>query len=323
MKKVFLLFISSLFMLSSFQHLSAQNDLVLFSEQGERFYVVIDGVKQNAKPETNVKVTGLKQPMVTAKVIFDGGKLPDVDQKIYFMWEGEQKQGWEFTYAVVKKGDAYKIKPRSGAQIIQTPPPAGQTVVVYSTTPPPVVEATTTTISTTTTTGAAPAGENVSVGMNVNGVGVNMNVSITDPTMTGTSTSSTTMTTTTTTSSTTTAVAPSSSANVYTLPGYNGPYGCPMPMNEADCNSAKQSIKSKSFEDSKLTLAKQILGSNCMLSTQVKEVMMLFDFEATRLDFAKFAYGKTFDPGNYYKLNDAFDFESSIDELNKYINSRK
>jgi len=324
MKKL-LLFLLVFVIASAAKQSLAQNDLVIFSEQGEKFYIVIDGVKQNAKPETNVKVTGLRQPMVTAKVIFGDGKTPDVDQKIYFMWEGENKQGWEFSYAVVKKGDVYKIKPRSGAQIVQTPPPAGQTVVVYSTTPPPAIEATTTTISTTTTSGATPTGDNVNVGMNMNGVGFNMNVSVTDPTMAGTSTSSTTMTSTTTTSTTTSGgvYSPSPSAPIYVLPGYNGPYGCPMPMSDADCSSAKQSIKSKSFEDSKLTVAKQILGSNCMLSSQVKDVMMLFDFEASRLDFAKFAYGKTFDPGNYYKLNDAFDFESSIDELNKYINSHK
>lgn len=309
MKKLFsLLAISSGALLSP-----AQNDLVVFSEQGERFYVVVDGIKQNAKPETNVKVTGIKQPMVTAKIIFDGGTIPDIDQKIHFMWDAENKNGWEFTYAVVKKGDVYRIRSRSAAQIVQAPPPAGQTVVVYSTVPP--AEVTTTTISTTTTTGATPTGDNVNVNMNVGGVGVGFNMNVTDPAASTSTTSSTTVVTSTTTSSSGTATPPP----VYVLPGYNGPYGCPMPMSNSDFESAKSSIRTKSFEDSKLTVAKQILGSNCLLSSQVKEVMLLFSFENTRLDFAKFAYGKTFDPGNYYKLNDAFQFESSIDELNEYI----
>jgi hypothetical protein len=46
--------------------------------------------------------------------------------------------------------------------------------------------------------------------------------------------------------------------------------------------------------------------------------MLLFDFESTRLTFAKFAYKYTFDKGNYYKVNDAFQFESSIEELNQF-----
>ena len=303
----------------------AQNDLVVFSEQGEKFFVVIDGVRQNAKSETNVKVTGLRQPMVTAKVIFDGTASPDIDQKIYFMWEGEQKQGWEFTYAVLKKGDVYKIKPRSGAAIMQAPPPPGQTVIVYSTTPPPVTEVTTTTISSTTTSGT-PTGDNVNVNMNVGGVGLNMNVNVNDG---NTHSGSTSMSSTTTTTSSTTSSGfsgdqptPHPSDPIY-LPGYTGPVGCPMPMQPMDFESAKKSIESKSFEDSKLTIAKQIIGSNCLLSSQVKEIMMLFSFENTRLDLAKFAYGKTYDRGNYYKLNDAFEFESSIDALSKYTGSYK
>jgi hypothetical protein len=40
------------------------------------------------------------------------------------------------------------------------------------------------------------------------------------------------------------------------------------------------------------------------------------------LDFAKFAYDHTYDIGNYYKVNDVFSFESSVDELDQYIRSR-
>ena len=92
-------------------------------------------------------------------------------------------------------------------------------------------------------------------------------------------------------------------------------------MNDNDFQGVKQSISSKSFEDSKLTMAKQVLNSNCLFSSQVKEIMMLFSFEDTRLELAKAGYGNTYDIGNYYKVNDAFTFESSIDELNAYINS--
>jgi hypothetical protein len=152
------------------------------------------------------------------------------------------------------------------------------------------------------------------MGVNVNdpnlGINLNMNVNAGDATTT----------TTTTYSSTTTTGGPVTTTPVVYLPGYTGPIGCPMPVDQSQFMSMKQSISSKSFEDSKLTVAKQIVGSNCLLCSQVKEIMMLFDFESTRLEFAKFAYIYTYDIGNYYQLNDAFEFESSIDELNKYIN---
>ena len=340
MKKLLLLLI-----ISSSIFAKAQNNLVIFSEQGEQFYVVLNGIKQNAKPETNVKVTGLMQPMVTTKVIFADGKTPDLDQKVYLMSGGSEVQGYEFVYTLkMKKGvsakntdsaayeggligaaqnlkktdKGYKLAFRSEAIIAQAPPTQGQTVIVYSTTPPPVTQ---TTISSTTTTSGNPNGSNANVGMNANGVNFNMNVSVNDGS-TNSSSSSTTTTSTTTTSSGYTN-APPPHENIYVLEGYNGPHNCNWPMSPGDFESAKASIKSKSFEDSKLTVAKQILGSNCMLSSQVKDVMLLFDFENTRLDFAKFAWGKTFDYGNYYKLNDAFTFESSIDDLNKYIEVHK
>ena len=40
-------------------------------------------------------------------------------------------------------------------------------------------------------------------------------------------------------------------------------------------------------------------------------------------DFAKFANQFTFDIGNYYKVNQAFQFETSTAELNKYIEETK
>lgn len=46
-------------------------------------------------------------------------------------------------------------------------------------------------------------------------------------------------------------------------------------------------------------------------------------FEENKLTIAKYAYTKTADPNNYFQLNDAFTFESSIDELNAYINANR
>jgi hypothetical protein len=92
--------------------------------------------------------------------------------------------------------------------------------------------------------------------------------------------------------------------------------------NLAEFNQAKRSIETKSFEESKFTIAKQICTSKCLLTSQVKEIMLLFTFEQTRLDFAKFAYSYTYDTGNYFQVNDAFTFETSIDDLNAFIGGR-
>ncbi|GIV29047.1 MAG: hypothetical protein KatS3mg028_0113 [Bacteroidia bacterium] len=81
----------------------------------------------------------------------------------------------------------------------------------------------------------------------------------------------------------------------------------------------KKNISSKAFEDSKLTLAKQISDAKCLKSEQIRDIMKLFSFEETRLEFAKYAYKRVADKDNYYLVNDAFQFENSIEELNESI----
>lgn len=114
--------------------------------------------------------------------------------------------------------------------------------------------------------------------------------------------------------------------------GYGGGYGnygawYPPPpppilgMPEADFNALKESIKTKSFESSKATLAAQALQSNKMTSRQIAELVALMDYESTRLELAKRAYAKAVDRNNYYLVNNAFDYESSIAELAEYVNS--
>ena len=69
-------------------------------------------------------------------------------------------------------------------------------------------------------------------------------------------------------------------------------------------------------------MAKQITKSNCLTALQVKEIVQLFDFESDRLEYAKFAFDYCATPNAYYKVNDAFEFESSIEELDEYIQGR-
>lgn len=308
---------------------SAQTgNLIVFTEGGEKFSLVLNGVLQNATPETNVKVTDLPGSVdyptaYKMRIIFADAALGTHD------FTTGVSSGIERTVTIKKnKKGEYVQRPISDVPLAQAPPaPPGQVVHVYSTTPPAAATSSTTvsksTTTTTTTNSSQPAGENVNISMGVNvsetGGGMNVNVSGMDATSSGTTTTTTTRTTTTTTG-----------GNVYSappppppaaVPGYSGPVGCPVPMSQNDFQRLKTTIDSKSFEDSKLTIAKQVLNNNCLVTSQVKEIMLLFSFEASRLDFAKHAYGFTYDIGNYFLVNDAFTFESSIDDLNNYIGS--
>jgi len=321
MKQLSTLFILLLFSLLS--NAQQNTNLVFFSEQGQQFYIILNGIQQNVNPETNVRVTNLIQPYYKVKVKFADGITADIDKTLNF------NQGTETTYSIKSsnKGEIV-LRWMSEVPIEQAPRPmAGQQVIVYHSTP--VTTTTQTTVISNTTTNPNNS-DQMNVGINVNdpangGANINMNINVNE---TGMNTQTQSTTTTTYSSTTTTSGNVGTVGTVqqsgYVMPGYNGNVGCNgYPMSEARFNEVVQSIQAKNFDDSKLTMAKQVINTNCMTSSQVKRLMLLFSFEDTRLDLAKYAYGYTHDIGNYYQLNDAFTFESSIEELNTYTSGFK
>jgi hypothetical protein len=320
MKKILLL-VALVWSVSS---LVAQNsNMIIFSEQGEGFYLIVNGIRQNSTPQTNVRVTGLNAPSYKVKVVFQNENLGEFDKNIYF-----HTQGLEYTYTIkLNRKGKYTLRYVSEAQIAQHVEAPGQTEIVYTTVEAPIEDNATSVTTTTTTTSTTHSGDvnnpNVNMQVNIGGaeMGMNVNMNVNDGSANATYSETTTVTTTTTSSSTTHT---SGSAGVYTeevvyVDGYNGNIGCDMPMNDADYRDAKQSIASKSFEDTKLTMAKQIADANCLTAEQVRGILKVFTFEDSKLEFAKYCYSHTYDLGNYYKVNDAFQFESSIEELNEYI----
>jgi len=167
--------------------------------------------------------------------------------------------------------------------------------------------------TTTTTTTNDNINTNINMGIPGGGINVNMNLN-----MPGTIQSSTTTTTTTTTTGGY-QQAPPPPPPPQPRPSGNGCYG---PCGASEFQSVKGSISSKPFEDNKVQIAKQFLGANCVSAAQVRDLMGMFTYEESKLDIAKFAYGRCVDPNNYYKVNDGFTFSSSIDDLNEFIGSR-
>lgn len=300
------------------------SNAILFTENGEKFTAILNGLRQNNKPETNVKVTGLNAEWYKLKVIFDNSALGEKSFNL-----GVQL-GNETSYSIKKnsKGE-YVMRLVSSVPMAEAPASvATQTVVNYNNQGVQNTGGVTHSQTTTKTTTHSGNPDNVNMNMGVNMGEEGGNISINVSGMDGETTQTHTTTTTTVTHSTTTQtyepdpapVAPP--ANAY-LPGYTGAVGCTPPMTPAEFSEVKGTISSKSFEETKITIAKQIMDSHCMFASQVKDLMGLFTFEESKLDIAKYAYGHTYDVGNYYKLNDAFTFSTSTDELNQYVNSRK
>jgi hypothetical protein len=284
-------------------NLVAQNNLTIFSEDGQQFYLILNGIRQNVNPETNVKVNGLMADYYTSKIIFVDEALIEIEKKM-LMVTGVDCKPCDVTYKIkADKQGVLAMKPFSFTDMLMAlPPPPNVTVVQYNTAPlpPPILGVHI--IETTTTTNYGNS-DNVNIGMSVGGFNMGVNVNVNDGF--GSSQSTTTTTTSTTMMTGSPAVL---------VPEV----GCPV-MIATSYNSLISSIDKKSFGDDKLTLAKQAISSNCMSVVQIKGVMNVLGWEDNRLDFAKHAYSRCVDPQNYFQVNDAFDFDSSTEELDEYI----
>ncbi len=98
--------------------------------------------------------------------------------------------------------------------------------------------------------------------------------------------------------------------------------GCTLPVSSTEYGKVTSSIKSQSFEETQLKIAKQAIKANCMSTAQIKGICKMFSFEESKLDFAIYAYTFCTDKNNYYTLNDVFSFSTSVDSLNDAIENK-
>jgi hypothetical protein len=99
-------------------------------------------------------------------------------------------------------------------------------------------------------------------------------------------------------------------------PGYQ-------PMSDRMLQSAKEAIRREAFDKDKAIMAKQIISNNTLYTGQVKEIMQLFSFDDSKLDFAKYAYARTADKNNYFELYEMFAFRKNKEELMSYVQSSR
>ena len=306
--------------------------LTIFSEDGDKFYLILNGEQQNDIPQTNIRIEDLNQPYYNARIQFEDKTLMDITTNNMMIADVDGIMS-DVTYKIKRdKNKKGKMKmnyfsaipvrpdfvPPSNVYVVhygQPRPAPTQTVVVQQ--PAPVRGGTVTQTTTTTTT---MGGDTVNANVNIGGI--NMGISINDNMGVG----SVSQTTTTTSSSTHVS---HSSHHDEDFPNPRPvqaiPVGCPGKscMRPADFNAALSTLRNQAFEDSRMKTAKQIIAVNCLNVDQVMQIANLFSFDDNKLEFAKFAYEYCIEPRNYFKLNGIFSFSSNADELTDYVQSRQ
>ena len=78
-------------------------------------------------------------------------------------------------------------------------------------------------------------------------------------------------------------------------------------------------INARSFEMNKMTLALELVQTQCLSSAQVRAVVRLFKYEESRLRIATVAYNNTVDKANYQLVRESLRFKVSREKLDRYI----
>ncbi len=106
-------------------------------------------------------------------------------------------------------------------------------------------------------------------------------------------------------------------------PGGQAAAPCTTAMSAERFAEASQAIRRQVFRQAMLSVAQSVAATNCLLVSQVAEIMSLFAFEDYKLEFARFAYDHTIDRENYYTLSNRFVFAQNRQALADYIRSRQ
>jgi hypothetical protein len=90
-------------------------------------------------------------------------------------------------------------------------------------------------------------------------------------------------------------------------------------MSPQDVDALAASLKQRSFESTRLEVAKDALSQTGLYALDLQRLLRSFDFESSRVELAKFAYPHVADPQNFYRVYEVFTFDSSIQELRKAV----
>lgn len=102
--------------------------------------------------------------------------------------------------------------------------------------------------------------------------------------------------------------------------GYNNGY---RPMNDQSFAALKETLARERFDNSRVTIAKQVIDQNLFTVDQVKQLVQMYSFDNYKLDLAKYAYKNTLNKQDYFMLYDVFQFSNSKEDLAAFIRNYK
>jgi hypothetical protein len=79
-------------------------------------------------------------------------------------------------------------------------------------------------------------------------------------------------------------------------------------------------VKSQTFEDTKIEIITSQSRNTRWRTDDIKRLLLLLNFENNKLEVAKACYQNCIDKQNYFNIYSVFTFDTSVTELNRFIN---
>lgn len=100
-------------------------------------------------------------------------------------------------------------------------------------------------------------------------------------------------------------------------------YGYNRPMSLQSFAAFKDAVVKERFDNSRVTIAKQVIDQNFFTTDQVKQLLQIFSTDSYKLDLAKYVYKNTVNKQDYFMLYEVLTFSSSKEDLANYIRQYK
>lgn len=303
MRSFILLFLSVCFTSQLHAQFMPTANLTIFSEDGNKFFLILNGERQNDVAQTNIRLEELPQPYYNCKIIFEDKTQKEISKNMLMLADANGVMQ-DVTYKIKKdKNGKQSLRFFSFIPVQQNMVRPSNCAVYRYGNPGVMISGPGFNDQQVNIRGNQGNG---SVGIQMNGGGVNMNVRIEDPYANQNINHQQEM------------------SNHYYNNQQQDIQGCfnAYAMNPRDFDDARATLKNEGFDETRLDMAKQIASVNCLNTAQISTICQLFSFEASKLEFAKYAYDHCTDPKNYFKVSNLFSFSSSKTELNNYIQGR-
>ncbi len=96
-----------------------------------------------------------------------------------------------------------------------------------------------------------------------------------------------------------------------------------VPLKDAKMEKARKKVAAKGTDTDKLETAKTIFKNEKLTTAKVITILGWFDFENSKVDFAKWAYANTTDKANFKKVKATLTMKSYKEEMDKFLKNNK